>query len=172
MWLAQELGDLEARSHLTSGGLGTMGYALPAAIGAAVARPDRPVWAVAGDGGFQMNLQELATVAQEQIPLRIAVIDNGYLGMVRQWQERFYEGRYSASRISGPDLVRLGAAYGIRTLEVDRAEDLEATLDRAVATDGPVLIAMRVDPEENVYPMVPTGAALHEMVMAPEGVAG
>jgi acetolactate synthase-1/2/3 large subunit len=172
MWLAQELGDLEARSHLTSGGLGTMGYALPAAIGAAVARPDRPVWAVAGDGGFQMNLQELATVAQEQIPLRIAVIDNGYLGMVRQWQERFYEGRYSASRISGPDLVSLGAAYGIRTLQVDRAEDLEATLERAVATDGPVLIAMRVDPEENVYPMVPTGAALHEMVMAPEAVAG
>jgi acetolactate synthase-1/2/3 large subunit len=172
MWLAQELGDLEARSHLTSGGLGTMGYALPAAIGAAVARPNRPVWAVAGDGGFQMNLQELATVAQEQIPLRIAVIDNGYLGMVRQWQERFYEGRYSASRISGPDLVGLGAAYGIRALQVDRAENLEATLDRAVATGGPVLIAMRVDPEENVYPMVPTGAALHEMVMAPEAVAG
>lgn len=172
MWLAQELPDMAPGAHLTSGGLGTMGYALPAATGAAIGRPDRPVWVVAGDGGFQMNLQELATVVQERLPLRIAVIDNGYLGMVRQWQERHYGGRYSETRISGPDLVSLGQAYGVPTWRINRGEQLAAALDRAVDADGPVMLALEVPADENVYPMVPSGAALDEMVTAPELVAG
>jgi len=171
MWLAQELGDMAPGTHLTSGGLGTMGYALPAALGAAVARPDRPVWAVAGDGGFQMNLQELATVVQEQLPLRIAVVDNGYLGMVRQWQERFYGGRYSASAISGPDFAAVGRAFGIQTWRVGRSEEVEETLAEVAAADGPALVCLDVLPEENVYPMVPTGAAIDEMVTEPQVVA-
>jgi acetolactate synthase-1/2/3 large subunit len=171
MWLAQELPDMSPRSHLTSGGLGTMGYALPAAIGAAMGRPDRPVWVVAGDGGFQMTLQELATVAQERLPLRIAVVNNGFLGMVRQWQERFYGGRYSATELSGPDLVRLASAFDIPGYRVDRAEGLEATLDDVVRADGPVLVDLRVTREENVYPMVPPGAPLHEVVLGPDVMA-
>ena len=172
MWLAQELGDVAPRSHLTSGGLGAMGYALPAGLGAAIGQPDRPVWVVAGDGGFQMSLQELATVVQEGIPLRIAVIDNGYLGMVRQWQERFYGKRYSATQISGPDLVALGKAYGIPSWRIDRSEQLDSTLSLATIEEGPVLIWMQVHQEENVYPMVPSGAALDEMVTEPERVSG
>ena len=172
MWLAQELPDLAPGTHLTSGGLGTMGYALPAAIGAAVGRPDRPVWAVAGDGGFQMNLQELATVVQESLPLRIAVIDNGYLGMVRQWQERFCGRRYSSVQLSGPDLVLLGKAYGIPTCLVDRAEQLDGALDLAVSADGPMLLWLEVRGEENVYPVVTPGASLDEMITLPERVVG
>ena len=172
MWLAQELGDALPGSHLTSGGLGAMGYALPAGLGAAIGRPDRSVWVVAGDGGFQMSLQELATVVQEGIPLRIAVIDNGYLGMVRQWQERFYGRRYSATQISGPDLVALGKAYGIPTWRIDRSEQLDSTLSLAAIEEGPVLIWMQVRQEENVYPMVESGAALDEMVTESERVPG
>ena len=168
MWLAQELPAVGPRTHLTSGGLGTMGYALPAGIGAAKGRPERPVWVVAGDGGFQMTLQELATVAQEDLPLRIAVVNNGFLGMVRQWQERFYGGRYSATELSGPDLVGLAEAYSIPGFRVERAEKLEGILDEMVRADGPVLVDLRVAREENVYPMVPTGAALHELVMGPD----
>ena len=172
MWLAQELGDALPGSHLTSGGLGAMGYALPAGLGAAIGQPDRSVWVVAGDGGFQMSLQELATVVQEGIPLRIAVIDNGYLGMVRQWQERFYGRRYSATQISGPDLVALGKAYGIPTWRIDRSEQLDSTLSLAAIEEGPVLIWMQVRQEENVYPMVESGAALDEMVTESERVPG
>ena len=172
MWLAQELGDMVPGSHLTSGGLGAMGYALPAGLGAAIGRPERPVWVVIGDGGFQMTLQELATIVQEDVPLRIAVIDNGYLGMVRQWQERFYERRYSETRISGPDLVTLGKAYGIPTWRIDRSEQLDSALGLAANEEGPVLIWFQVRQEENVYPMVPSGAALDEMVTKPKRVPG
>ena len=172
MWLAQELGDMVPGSHLTSGGLGAMGYALPAGLGAAIGRPERPVWVVIGDGGFQMTLQELATIVQEDVPLRIAVIDNGYLGMVRQWQERFYERRYSETRISGPDLVTLGKAYGIPTWRIDRSEQLDSALGLAANEEGPVLIWLQVRQEENVYPMVPSGAALDEMVTKPKHVPG
>ena len=119
-----------------------------------------------------MSLQELATVVQEGIPLRIAVIDNGYLGMVRQWQERFYGKRYSATQISGPDLVALGKAYGIPSWRIDRSEQLDSTLSLATIEEGPVLIWMQVRQEENVYPMVPSGAALDEMVTEPERVSG
>jgi acetolactate synthase-1/2/3 large subunit len=168
MWLAQELLDAAPGSHLTSGGLGAMGYALPAGIGAAVGRgAGRPVWVVAGDGGFQMTLQELATVVQERIPLRIAVVNNGFLGMVRQWQELFYGRRYASSDISGPDLVALAGAYGIAGRRVDRAEAMEDALAWAASVDGPTLLDLRVVREENVYPMVPAGAALDELVSAP-----
>ena len=167
MWLAQELRRADPRTHLTSGGLGAMGYALPAALGAALGAPHRPVWVVAGDGGFQMTLQELATVVQERVPLRIAVVNNGFLGMVRQWQELFYERRYSGTALSGPDFVLLARAYGIRARVVARPVELEDALDWAEAVEGPVLLDLRVDKEENVYPMVPSGAALHEMVTGP-----
>jgi acetolactate synthase-1/2/3 large subunit len=167
MWIAQELRDARPGSHLTSGGLGTMGYALPAAIGAAAGRPDRTVWAVAGDGGFQMTMQELATVAQERIPLRIAVVNNGFLGMVRQWQELFYAGRYAASELSGPDFPCLARAFGIAARAVDDIADLDGALRWAEAEAGPALLDLRVCREENVYPMVPPGAALHQVVAAP-----
>jgi acetolactate synthase-1/2/3 large subunit len=168
MWLAQELRDAQPGSHLTSGGLGAMGYALPAAFGAQVGRPDRPVWAVAGDGGFQMTLQELATVVQERVPLRLAVMNNGFLGMVRQWQELFYARRYAASRLPGPDFVALAHAYGIPARAVALREELASALWWATETDGPALLDLRVIAEENVYPMVPPGAALDELVSAPE----
>lgn len=172
MLIAQELGAAAPGTHLTSGGLGTMGYALPAALGAAFGRPGHPTWVVAGDGGFQMNLQELATVVQERVPLRIAVINNGFLGMVRQWQELFYERRYSASDISGPNLVLLAEAYGIPARAVDQAADLEAALDWADGEAGPVILDLRVIREENVYPMVAPGAGIDEMIgAAQESVA-
>jgi len=167
MWMAQELGDAAPGTHLTSGGLGTMGYALPAAMGAAVGRPDRSVWVVAGDGGFQMTLQELATVAQEDVPLRIVVMNNGYLGMVRQWQELFYGGRYSATRLGNPDLAVLASAYGIPARSVERSEELDEALDWAEGSDGPLLLELKVLSEENVYPIVPGGAAIDELIGAP-----
>jgi len=167
MLMAQELRNALPRTHLSSGGLGTMGYALPAAMGAALAGGGRPTWVVVGDGGFQMNLQELATVVQEGIPLRIAVMNNGYLGMVRQWQELFHARRYSASELTGPDLVLLARAYGLEGIRVERGEALEEAITRAEATPGPVLLELRVDREENVYPMVPPGAALQDMVVQP-----
>lgn len=172
MWLAQELRDAAPGSHFTSGGLGTMGYALPAALGAALGRPDRPTWAVAGDGGFQMTLQELATIVAERVPLRIAVFNNGVLGMVRQWQEIVYERRYAESTLACPDLVRLAGAYGIPGLTLERAESLAPALDWADAQSGPVLLDLRLDPDENVYPMVPPGAAVDEAIGdAPERAA-
>ncbi len=169
MWIAQELEEGAPGSHLTSGGLGTMGFALPAALGAALGRPDRSTWVVAGDGGFQMTLQELATVVEMEVPLRIAVVNNGYLGMVRQWQELFFEGRYSASRLVGPDLAALGRAYGIPSHTVTRAEELAGALRWAHAAPGPALLDIRVAPEENVYPMVPPGASIGDLVESPAG---
>jgi len=167
MWVAQELPNVAPRSHLTSGGLGTMGYSLPAAIGAAVGCPERTVWVIAGDGGFQMNIQELATVVQENLGLRIAVINNQCLGMVRQWQESFYDRRYSAVALSGPNLDTIARAYGITGHVVDRAENLEEVLDFVSTEEGPVLLDLRISEEENVYPIVPSGTALHELVKGP-----
>ncbi|HEY8470736.1 MAG TPA: biosynthetic-type acetolactate synthase large subunit [Longimicrobiales bacterium] len=168
MLIAQELRDAAPGSHLTSGGLGTMGYALPAALGAALGRPDKPVWAVAGDGGFQMTLQELATVVQERVPIRIAVLNNGYLGMVRQWQELFYERRYSASEITGPDFTMLARAYGVPARRVRRLDELDEALDWAERVHGPALLDLRLPAEENVFPMVPPGASLDEIIVAPD----
>jgi len=167
MWMAQELPDLEPRSFLTTGGMGTMGYALPAAIGAAIACPDRDIWVVAGDGGFQMCVQELATAVQERCRLRIVVVNNGYLGMVRQWQEMFYGGRYSGSEISGPDFAALALAYGIPGRTVACGAALGDAVSWASAEEGPALLDLRVAREDNVYPFVPAGAALHELIVAP-----
>jgi acetolactate synthase-1/2/3 large subunit len=167
MWLAQEFRSAVPGTHLTSGGLGTMGYALPAAIGAAIGRPGRPVWVVAGDGGFQMNLQELATVVQEDLSIKIAVVNNGFLGMVRQWQDLFYEGRLSESQLLGPDLVTLAGAFGIPAREVSEVSDLDSVLDEAENRPGPFLMDLRIAAEEMVFPMVPPGAGLHEVVTDP-----
>jgi acetolactate synthase I/II/III large subunit len=167
MWEAQYYRHERPRSLITSGGLGTMGFALPAAIGAKLARPAAEVWVVAGDGGFQMTGAELATVAQEGIPLRIAVINNRSLGMVRQWQELFYEKRYPATSLGGPDFCALAGAYGIPAFAVDEQAGIAPAIRAARRTAGPVLVEFRVEREDLVYPMVPSGASLHDMLRRP-----
>jgi acetolactate synthase-1/2/3 large subunit len=175
MWAAQYYRMDRPNAFITSGGLGTMGFGLPAAIGAQIARPDAEVWVVVGDGGLQMTVQELATVVQEQLPLRIALCNNGYLGMVRQWQEMFYDKRYESTRLVNPDFVKLAEAYGMRAW---RAADLEETVRSIAAArehSGPTLIDFQVAKEGekgNVYPMVPAGAALHEMIRRPLSTTG
>jgi acetolactate synthase-1/2/3 large subunit len=171
MWEAQYYRHERPRSLITSGGLGTMGFALPAAIGAKMACPDAEVWAVVGDGGFQMTMPEMATIVQEQLGLKIAIINNGYLGMVRQWQEFFHEGRYSATPLLNPDFVKLAEAFGIRGLRVSQRADLERTVREARATEGPVLVDFQVEQEDSVYPMIPAGKALHEMIRRPSAIA-
>jgi acetolactate synthase I/II/III large subunit len=167
MWEAQYYHHDEPRSLITSGGLGTMGFALPAAIGAKFARPDAEVWVVVGDGGFQMTLCELATIVQEKIDIKIAIINNGFLGMVRQWQEFFYEKRYAATPLVNPDFAKLAEAYGIRGFSVDKRSDVVSTLQEARQHPGPVLIDFHVEQEDSVYPMVPAGADLHQMIRRP-----
>jgi acetolactate synthase-1/2/3 large subunit len=167
MWCAQHFTVRAPRRFITSGGLGTMGYALPAAVGVQLARPDERVLCVTGDGGLQMTVQELATVASLRLPVVIAVLDNGYLGMVRQWQELFFRERYAASELWNPDFCRLAEAYGLPAERVDSAAALEAALRRAFAAGGPALIDVVVAPEENTWPIVPSGAAVHEMLMGP-----
>jgi acetolactate synthase-1/2/3 large subunit len=171
MWEAQYYRHERPRSLITSGGLGTMGFALPAAIGAKMACPDAEVWAVVGDGGFQMTSAEMATIVQEQLGVKIAIINNGYLGMVRQWQEFFHEGRYSATPLLNPDFVKLAEAFGIRGLRVSQRADLERTIREARATDGPALVDFQVEQEDSVYPMIPAGKALHEMIRRPSPIA-
>ena len=168
MWSAQYYKLNQPRSLITSGGLGTMGFALPAAIGAWFARRDAEIWIIAGDGGFQMTACELSTAAQEGVNLNIAVINNGYLGMVRQWQEFFYERRYAATPIKSPDFVKLAEAHGLTGLRVDSRGALEAAVQQARTTPGAVLIDFRVEQEDSVYPMVPAGANLDEMIRRPE----
>ena len=172
MWEAQYFVHHRRRGLLSSGGLGTMGFALPAAIGAQMGRPDEQVWVTAGDGGFQMNIQELATVAQEKLPLKIAILNNGYLGMVRQWQQLFFEGRYSGTPLLGPDFAMVAQAYGISGLTVREKGDVVPAIVQATATDGPFLIDFRVEQEENVYPMVAPGAPVHDMIRRPFAVEG
>ena len=167
MWEAQYYHHNEERSLITSGGAGTMGFALPAAIGAKMACPDSEVWVVAGDGGFQMTQAELITAVQEHVKINVAIVNNGYLGMVRQWQELFYEGRYAATPILSPDFVKLAEAYGIAGERVERRADLAAAVARARAAEGTALIEFKVEQEDSVYPMVPAGAALHEMIRRP-----
>jgi acetolactate synthase-1/2/3 large subunit len=164
MWAAQLIQWLHPHSHITSGGLGTMGYALPAAIGAQFARPNETVWAVAGDGGFQMNIQELATITQEGLPIKIAIINNGYLGMVRQWQELFHERRYSATPMWSPDFVKVAEAYGIPGIAVTHQSQVEDAINAAYQTPGPMLLEFQVEREVNVYPMVAPGASISEMI--------
>lgn len=168
MWEAQYYPHARPRTLLTSGGLGTMGFGFPAAIGAKFGRPDEEVWAVVGDGGFQMTLCELATARQENININIAIINNGFLGMVRQWQEMFYEKRYVATPMLGPDFVKLAEAYGIPARRVERREDIHDTVEWARSIDGPTLIDFAVVKEDTVYPMVPAGADLHAMIRRPD----
>jgi len=167
MWEAQYYHHNAPRTLITSGGLGTMGFALPAAIGAKMARPDAEVWVVAGDGGFQMTMCELATIAQEKINLKIAIINNGFLGMVRQWQEFFYDKRYVATPLVAPDFAALANSFGIRGETVTSRKEVVPTIESARNSEQTVLIDFRVEQEDSVYPMVPAGAALHDMIRRP-----
>jgi acetolactate synthase-1/2/3 large subunit len=167
MWEAQYYRHDYARTLITSGGLGTMGFALPAAIGAKFACPEKDVWVIAGDGGFQMTAAELATIQQEKIALNIAVINNGFLGMVRQWQEIFYDKNYECTPILSPDFVLLAAAHGIAGAHVKQRSDVTPTVTRARTSGKPFLIDFQVEKEDGVYPMIAPGAALHEMVRRP-----
>jgi len=168
MWAAQHyLHDVPGH-FITSGGLGTMGFGLPAAMGAKVGCPDKTVWSIDGDGSLQMTLQEMATLVQDNIAVKIAVMNNGYLGMVRQWQDLFYEKRYTATPLSCPDFVKLAEAYGIPGLRVTQREEVIPAIEQAMAYDGPFLIDFMVEPEENVFPMVPPGAANIEFIDQPK----
>ncbi len=168
MWAAQHYLYDEPNSFVSSGGLGTMGFGLPAAMGAKVGRPDKTVWCVDGDGSLQMTIQELATLVQDKIAVKIAVINNGYLGMVRQWQELFYQRRYVATPLTCPDFVKVADAYCIAGLRVTRREEVVPALQQAMEHDGPFLIDFMVEPEENVFPMVPPGAAVAEFIEEPK----
>jgi acetolactate synthase-1/2/3 large subunit len=170
MWEAQYYKHERPRSLITSGGLGTMGFALPAAIGAKVARPNSEVWVVVGDGGFQMTMSELATLVQENLKVNIAIINNGFLGMVRQWQEFFYERNYQATPLLNPDFVKLGEAYGIRSIAVTQRSEVVPAVQAARQHDGPVLMNFKVEQEDTVYPMVAAGASLHEMIRRPSPI--
>jgi acetolactate synthase-1/2/3 large subunit len=167
MWEAQYYHHNEPRTLITSGGLGTMGFALPAAIGAKFAKPDAEVWVVVGDGGFQMTSCELATIVQEKININIAIINNGYLGMVRQWQEFFYDKRYVATPLVAPDFAALAMAHGIRGERVTTRKEVVPAIEAARQSDQAVLLDFRVEQEDSVYPMVPAGASLHEMIRRP-----
>ncbi|MBK9944740.1 MAG: biosynthetic-type acetolactate synthase large subunit [Kouleothrix sp.] len=165
MWAAQLMDWLKPRTHITSGGAGTMGFAVPAAMGVAIANPTDTVWAICGDGGFQMTNQEMQTIMQEGLKnVKVAVINNGYLGMVRQWQELFEGKRYSGTPLSGPNFRLLAEAYGWKGITVERVTDVEGAIETANATDGPVLIDFRVEREVNVWPMVPQGKSIGEMI--------
>jgi acetolactate synthase-1/2/3 large subunit len=168
MWEAQYYHHETPRTLITSGGLGTMGFGLPAAIGAKLARPDAEVWAIVGDGGFQMTAAELSTAAQEGVKVNVAVINNGYLGMVRQWQEFFYERRYAATPLRSPDFVKLAEAHGLLGLRAEKRADVADIVKQAREAEGTVLIDFRVEQEDSVYPMVPAGADLHAMIRRPQ----
>ncbi len=167
MWEAQYFKHEVPRSLITSGGLGTMGFALPAAIGAKAACPEKDVWVIAGDGGFQMTAAELSTIVQEGYAINIAVINNGFLGMVRQWQEAFYDKNYAASPILSPDFVMLAAAHGIAGAKIMKRKDVTPTVTKARISGKAFLIDFQVEKEDGVYPMIAPGAALHEMVRRP-----
>ncbi|WP_437932041.1 biosynthetic-type acetolactate synthase large subunit [Sorangium sp. So ce291] len=170
MWEAQYYKHDHPRKLLTSGGLGTMGFALPAAIGARFAKPDDEIWVVVGDGGFQMTACELSTCAQEGIKVHVAIINNGYLGMVRQWQEFFYNRRYSATPMRSPDFVKLAEAHGLTGIRVTKREEIADAVARARATPGTVVVDFRVEQEDSVYPMVPAGADLKDMIRRPSPI--
>jgi len=170
MWEAQYYKHEHPRSLITSGGLGTMGFALPAAIGAKVACPEAEVWVVVGDGGFQMTMCELATLVQENLKIHIAIINNGYLGMVRQWQEFFYDRNYQATPLLNPDFAKLAEAYGIRSATVSERSEVVPAVQSARQHEGPMLINFKVEQEDTVYPMVAAGAALHDMIRRPSPI--
>ena len=167
MWAAQHFCYRKPNSFVSSGGLGTMGFELPAAIGAKVGRPDETVWAIAGDGGFQMTIQELGTAVQDNVAVKIAILNNGYLGMVRQWQDLFYERRYVATPLSSPDFVKVAEAYGMPGIRVTDKSKVVSAIKKAMKHKGPFLIDFVVEPEENVYPMVAPGCTLAEILDDP-----
>jgi acetolactate synthase-1/2/3 large subunit len=169
MWVAQYYAHSPEHALITSGGMGTMGFGLPGGIGASMGRPDDEVWVVAGDGGFQMTLAELATAVQERVNVKIALVNNGYLGMVRQWQELFYEKRYNATPMVSPDFCALAAAYGIPAVRVTERDQIEPAVRQAqVCDDGPFLIEFVVEQHDVVFPMVPAGSDLHDMIRRPK----
>jgi acetolactate synthase-1/2/3 large subunit len=168
MWEAQYYKHESPRTLITSGGLGTMGFGLPAAIGAKMARPDAEVWAVVGDGGFQMTQAELSTAAQEGVKVNVCIINNGYLGMVRQWQQFFYDGRYAATPLRSPDFVKIAEAHELLGLRVEKRPDVEAAVQKARRAEGTVVMDFRVEQEDAVYPMVPAGADLDAMIRRPK----
>ncbi len=164
MWSCLFYQHLHPRTWISSGGLGTMGFGLPAAMGAKFGRPEKVVFDIAGDGSIQMNIQELATAVYNKLPVKIAILNNGYLGMVRQWQELFYNKRYSATPMQNPDFVKLAEAYGAKGLRVTRKDEVVPAIKEALATDNVVMIDFVVEPEENVFPMVPAGEAINRML--------
>ncbi len=164
MWEAQYFNHTKPRSLLTSGGLGTMGYSLPAAIGAQMGKPEEEMWVVAGDGGFQMTMPELSTIMQERLPIKIAIINNGYLGMVRQWQDVFYNKRYVGTPLFNPDFVKIAEAYGIPARAVTSKDDVYEAIRQAQETDGPFLLDFQVEEFTNVYPMVAPGKSNADMI--------
>ena len=170
MWEAQYYKHNRPRSLITSGGLGTMGFALPAAIGAKIACPGAEVWVIVGDGGFQMTCPELATVVQEQLDINIAIINNGFLGMVRQWQEFFYDKRYAATPIGGPNFAKLADAFGIAATTVTKRGEVAGAVEAARRLKRAALIDFQVEQEDSVYPMVPAGADLHKMIRRPSPI--
>jgi acetolactate synthase-1/2/3 large subunit len=170
MWEAQYYKHDYPRKLITSGGLGTMGFALPAAIGAKLACPEEEVWVIVGDGGFQMTAAELSTIAQEGLKIHVAVINNGFLGMVRQWQQFFYEGRYAATPLRGPDFVKLAEAHGLIGMRVTERDQLAGVVAAARAAKETVVIDFRVEQEDSVYPMVAAGADLHDMIRRPSPI--
>ncbi len=169
MWLARYGGFRRPNSHLSSGGLGTMGYSMPAAMGAALGRPDKEAWAIVGDGGFQMTLQELATLVQDRIPVKIALFDNKKLGMIRQWQEIIYAGNYHSASLLGPDYVKLADAYGIPAFRAERPDQVDDAIRAAQSVDGPALIWFSIAETQNVFPMMPAGKGLSDLIESWEG---
>jgi acetolactate synthase I/II/III large subunit len=164
MWLARYAGFRRPNSHLSSGGLGTMGYSMPAAMGAAVGRPDKETWAVCGDGGFQMTQQELATLVQDRIPVKIALMDNKKLGMIRQWQEIIYAGNYHSAQLLGPDYLKLADAYGIPAFKASRPEQVDEAIRAAQQVEGPALVWFEIAEAQNVFPMMPAGKGLSDLI--------
>jgi acetolactate synthase-1/2/3 large subunit len=164
MWLARYTGFRRPHSHISSGGLGTMGYSVPAAMGAALGNPEAETWAITGDGGFQMTSQELMTLAADRIPVKIAVLDNKKLGMIRQWQEIIYAGNYHSSHLPGPDFIKLADAYGIPAFKATTTDDVDRTIRAAQAVDGPALIWFEIAEEQNVLPMMPAGKGLSDLI--------
>ena len=171
MWAAQHCSFKEHNLLITSGGLGAMGFEVPAALGAKVGRPDKTVWSIAGDGGFQMTLCDLATAVEANIPVKFAIMNNGFLGMVRQWQDLFYDKTYTATYYTGnPDFVKLAEAYGIMGIRVTEKDQVVTALEQAMAEPGPVVIDFQVEQEENVYPMIPAGESINELIEEPEEI--
>ena len=170
MFTAQYFTYDKPNSYISSGGLGVMGFGLPAAMGVKIGRPEEVVWCIDGDGSFQMNLQELATLVQDRINVKVAICNNGYLGMVRQWQDLFYQKRYIGTPLSGPDFAKVAEAYGVLGIRVTTLSEVEPAIRQAMIHDGPVVIDFAVEPEENVYPMVAPGGSITEMIHPPSRV--